>query len=43
VTTDVFKEELLTLSDNNVEPKEVGKYVSEIAKKYFFEQYQLVG
>jgi hypothetical protein len=43
VTSDVFKEEMLTLADNGVEPKEVGKYVSEIAKKYFFEQYQLVG
>lgn len=39
VMNDILKEEIVTLNDNNLEPKDVGKYVSEIAKKYFFEKY----
>jgi hypothetical protein len=38
VINDVIKEEMDTLSDANLEPKDIAKYVSEIARRYFFEQ-----
>ena len=44
VMSDILKEELDVLSEAGVEPKEIGKYVSEVAKKYFFSrQNQEVG
>ena len=44
VMADVIKEDLDVLTEAGVEPKEIGKYVSEIAKKYFFSrQNQEVG
>ena len=36
VITDVLKEEMDVLTEAGVEPKDIGKYVSDIAKKYFF-------
>jgi hypothetical protein len=38
VTTDILKEESLVLEEAGLEPKDIGKYVSDISKKYFFEQ-----
>lgn len=35
VMSDIVKEEMLLLSENDVEPKDIGKYVSVIAKEYF--------
>jgi hypothetical protein len=44
VMNDVLKEEMDVLTEANIEPKDIGKYVSEIAKKYFFtRQNQEVG
>jgi hypothetical protein len=37
--TDIIAEETDTMTDNGLEPKDVGKYVSNKAKKFFFEQY----
>jgi hypothetical protein len=36
VMADVLKEEMDVLTEAGVEPKDIGKYVSDIAKKYFF-------
>ena len=36
VVSDVIAEELETLSENNLEPKEVGKAVSDYARKWYF-------
>ncbi len=36
VMADVLKEEMDVLTDAGIEPKDIGKYVSEIARKYFF-------
>lgn len=41
VMTDVLKEESDIISKNGLEPKDIGKYVSEIARNYFFEQEKL--
>lgn len=38
VIDDIVKEDIDILIDNNVEIKDITKYVSEIAKNYFFEQ-----
>lgn len=38
VMSDIIKEESLILEDAGLEPKDIGKYVSEISKKYFFDQ-----
>jgi hypothetical protein len=38
VTTDIVKEEILLLTEYELELKDIGKYVSEISRKYFFEQ-----
>lgn len=38
VMDDVLKEDLDILVEAGLEPKDVSKYVSEIARKYFFEQ-----
>ena len=38
VMDDVIKEDLDVLVEAGLEPKDVSKYVSEIAKRYFFEQ-----
>lgn len=38
VITDILKEETLLLTEYELEPKDIGKYVSEISRKYFFEQ-----
>ena len=38
VINDVLKEELDTISDAGLEPKDINKYISEIARRYFFEQ-----
>lgn len=38
VINDVVKEDSDIISDAGLEPKDINKYVSEIAKKYFFEQ-----
>jgi hypothetical protein len=40
VIADIVKEETLTLSEAGVEPKEINKYVSEVARKYFFAREQ---
>ena len=37
VINDVLKEDLDILIDNGIEPKEINKYISEIARMYFFE------
>jgi hypothetical protein len=37
---DVIKEELLTLSENGVEPKEINKYISNLARGYYFTREQ---
>lgn len=39
VMNDIVKEELVTLAENDLAPKDVGKYVSEVAKKYFFQRF----
>ena len=36
-----LKEESDIISKNGLEPKDIGKYVSEIARNYFFEQEKL--
>lgn len=38
VMADVVKEEMDILVEAGLEPKDIGKYVSEIAKRYFFDQ-----
>jgi len=38
VIADIVKEEMDVLKEADIEIKEIGKYISEIAKKYFFEQ-----
>jgi len=38
VMNDIIKEETLVLSENNVEPKEIGKYVSDIARAFYFDK-----
>ena len=38
VMTDIIKEDTLLLTEYELEPKDIGKYVSETAKNYFFEQ-----
>jgi hypothetical protein len=38
VIGDVIKEDMDILVDAGVEPKDVNKYISEIARRYFFEQ-----
>ena len=38
VINDVIKEEIDILTDAGLEPKDVNKYISNIAKDYFFEQ-----
>jgi len=44
VMNDVLKEELEVLTEAGLEPKDIGKYVSDIAKRYFFSrQNQEVG
>ena len=37
VMTDIIKEESLVLEEAGLEPKDIGKYVSEIARRYFFD------
>lgn len=39
VINDVLKEELDVLTENGIEPKTINKYISDIARKYFFERY----
>lgn len=38
VINDIIKEDSDVLTENGVEPKDIGKYVSEIARRYFFDQ-----
>ena len=38
VMNDIIKEDSDILNENGVEPKDIGKYVSEIARRYFFDQ-----
>lgn len=38
VISDVIKEESDILAENGLEPKDIAKYVSEISRKYFFDQ-----
>lgn len=38
VIADVLKEELDIISEAGLEPKDINKYISDIARKYFFEQ-----
>ena len=38
---DVIKEDLDILVEAGLEPKDISKYISEIARKYFFEQEKL--
>jgi hypothetical protein len=38
VMSDIMKEEIDTISEAKLEPKDINKYVSEISKRYFFEQ-----
>lgn len=40
VMRDIVEEETLVLSEAGLEPKDIGRGVSEIAKRYFFEQEQ---
>jgi hypothetical protein len=39
VINDVLKEELDVLAEASVEPKEINKYISDIARKYFFSRF----
>jgi len=39
VMSDIIAEETDTMTDNGLSPKDVGKYVSNKAKRFFFEQY----
>jgi len=41
VMDDVIKEDLDILVEAGLEPKDISKYISEIARKYFFEQEKL--
>ena len=38
VVNDILKEEVLTISDENLEFKDISKYVSQIAKNYLFQK-----
>ena len=38
VMADVIKEDMDLLIEAGLEPKDIGKYVSEIARRYFFDQ-----
>ncbi len=38
VINDIIKEEMVTLNENGLEPKDIGKYVSETSRKYFFQR-----
>ena len=38
--SDILEEEMLTLTEAGLEPKDIGRGVSEIAKRYFFEREQ---
>jgi hypothetical protein len=38
VINDIIKEETLLLSENGLEPKDIGKYVSETSRQYFFQR-----
>lgn len=38
VIADVIKEDLDVIAEENVEPKELNKYISEIARNYFFQK-----
>jgi hypothetical protein len=38
VINDVIKEEIDILSEAGLEPKDINKYISEIARRYFFDQ-----
>jgi hypothetical protein len=38
VINDIIKEETITLNENGLEPKDIGKYVSETSRKYFFQR-----
>lgn len=38
VMADVIKEDMDLLVEAGLEPKDIGKYVSEIARRYFFDQ-----
>lgn len=38
VINDILKEELSVLAEAGVEPKEINKYVSDIARKFFFQR-----
>jgi hypothetical protein len=38
VMNDIIKEEMDVLTENNVEPKEIGKYVSDIARTFYFDK-----
>jgi len=38
VINDIIKEETVTLNENGLEPKDIGKYVSETSRKYFFQR-----
>lgn len=42
VFNDVIKEDIDILVENNLEPKDVSKYISNIARLYFFEQEKLI-
>ena len=38
VINDIIKEDMDILVDAGLEPKDINKYVSEIARRYFFDQ-----
>jgi len=38
VIRDIIKEEITTISDAGFEPKEINKYISNVAKNYFFQR-----
>ena len=38
VVNDVIKEEMDTMVENNVEPKEINKYISAKTREVFFEK-----
>lgn len=38
VINDIIKEEMVILNENGLEPKDIGKYVSETSRKYFFQR-----
>lgn len=42
IMSDIVSEEIDTMKDNNLEPKDIGKYVSNVARKWFLEKWNII-